>query len=76
MRKAFSAQSPIIQLNKLKSESEKNEQRGYMDIYAGVMSGIRNPRAHEHKLQDKPEEALELLVLANHLMRRLEAAAS
>ena len=52
----------------------KDEQRGYMDIFAGSMTGIRNPRAHEHDLADEPEVALELLVLANHLMRKLDAA--
>ena len=45
-----------------------------MDIFAGSMTGIRNPRAHEHDLVDEPEVALELLALANHLMRKLDAA--
>ena len=43
-----------------------------MDIFAGVMAGIRNPRAHEHELEDEPEVALELIILANHLMRKLQ----
>ncbi len=75
MRTVFSANSPILKINDFKSNSEKDEQRGYMDIYAGVMTGIRNPRAHEHRLADQPNVALELLVLANHLMRRLDGAA-
>lgn len=74
MRTAFSANSPILQLNDLESRSEKDEQQGYMDIYAGVMTGIRNPRVHEHEFEDEPEVALELLTLANHLMRKLEKA--
>ena len=74
MRTAFSAKSPRLKLNNLESESEKDEQQGYMDIYAGAMTGIRNPRAHEHELQDEPEVALELLTLANHLMCKLESA--
>ena len=72
MRQAFSANGPKLRLNNWDSTSEKDEQRGYMDIFAGSMTGIRNPRAHEHELIDEPEVALELLVLANHLMRKLE----
>ena len=71
MREAFSPNSPILKLNKFVSGSEKDEQRGYMDIFAGTMTGIRNPRAHEHELKDEPKVALEMLVLANHLMRKL-----
>lgn len=74
MRSAFSANSPVLHLNAFQSQSEKDEQQGYMDIFAGSMTGIRNPRAHDHQLSDAPEIALELLVLANHLMRKLDQA--
>ena len=74
MREAFSANDPALMLNELQSLSEKDEQRGYMDLYAGSMTGIRNPRAHENELQDSPEEALEMLILANHLMRKLRSS--
>ncbi len=74
MRTAFSANSPILKLNAWESQSEKDEQQGYMNIFAGSMTGIRNPRAHDHQLVDAPEVALELLVLANHLVRKLNAA--
>ena len=71
MRNAFSAKSPVLKLNEFLSDSEQNEQQGYMDIFAGTMTGIRNPRAHEHELKDEPKVALEMLVLVNHLMRKL-----
>lgn len=74
MRAAFSANSPVLFLNAFQSQSDRDEQLGYMEIYAGSMTGIRNPRAHEHGLADGPDVALELLVLANHLMRKLDAA--
>ena len=74
MKTVFSANSPVLKLNALQSQSERDEQLGYMEIYAGSMTGIRNPRAHEHKLVDSPDEALELLVLANHLMRKLDGS--
>lgn len=74
MRQAFSANNPKLHLNSLSTISQKDEQRGYMDIFAGAMTGVRNPRAHDHELVDEPEVALELLVLANHLMRKLESS--
>jgi uncharacterized protein (TIGR02391 family) len=72
MRRAFSADNPVLKINSFKTKSDKDEQKGYMDIYAGVISGIRNPRAHEHILQDTPEVAIEMLVLSNHLARILD----
>ena len=74
MRTAFSANSPILLLNSFLSKSDRNEQLGYMDLYAGAMTGVRNPRAHEHDMEDDPQMALELLVLANHLIRKLKSA--
>ena len=74
MRAAFGVNSPTLILNAFQSQSERDEQLGYMDIFAGSMTGIRNPRAHQHDLVDEPEVALELLVLANHLMRKLDGA--
>ena len=74
MQAAFSANSPILRLNSFQSQSDRDEQQGYMSIFAGSITGIRNPRAHESSLADEPESALEMLVLANHLMRKLNAA--
>lgn len=71
MRTAFSANNPILRLNDGRTQSQKDEQAGYMDLFAGSMKGIRNPRAHDHKLSDEPVEAIELLTLANHLMKKL-----
>lgn len=74
MQKAFSADGPALRLNDLNSISEKDEQNGYRELYAGAMLGIRNPRAHEHTLEDDHQVALELLTLASHLMGKLDAA--
>ncbi len=72
MRAAFSANAPILKLNKGKSQSEKDEQQGYMELFAGAMAGIRNPRSHDHSFMDSAESALELLLLAHHLCKRVD----
>ena len=74
MRHVFGAQSPLLKLNALQSRSDKDEHNGYRDIFAGAMTGIRNPRAHEHEIKDNPAITLELLTMANHLMRKLDGA--
>ena len=74
MKTVFSANSPVLKLNSFQTRSEKDEQLGYMEIFSGSMTGIRNPRAHEHSLVDDSDVALELLVLANHLMRKIDNA--
>ena len=74
MRTAFSPSRPILQLNKQMSLSDKDEQQGYMHIYEGVIMGIRNPRAHDCEREDSPQDALALLVMANYLIGRVNAA--
>jgi len=68
MRTAFSPNQPYLRLNEQRTQSEKDQQQGYMDIFAGTMMGIRNPRAHEQGFVDSQQQALELLTLANHLI--------
>lgn len=74
MDKVFSEKNPILRLNALKTTSQKDEQVGYMLIFGGCMTGIRNPRAHEHRKIDSPEAALEMLVWANHLIKVVDKA--
>ena len=76
MKTAFSVQNPLISLNAGVTDSEINEQLGYMEVFAGAMTGIRNPRAHAHDWIDEPKEALELLVFANLLVRKILMATS
>ncbi len=67
MRKAF-GQNQVIKLTDLTSESKKNIQDGYMNIFAGAMIGIRNPKAHSNVVIDELD-AWEKIVLASHLMK-------
>ncbi|OQX55858.1 MAG: TIGR02391 family protein [Candidatus Cloacimonas sp. 4484_209] len=75
MYKAFSVDSPIIALDDLSSETGKNIQKGYMQIYAGAMTGIRNPKAHDNITISK-ERAMHFIFLASLLMYKLDDAIS
>lgn len=73
MRNTFSPKNPVIALANLSTESGKNEQQGYMDIFAGSMTGIRNPKAHDNVVIDE-RRAIHLLHLASLLMYKLDEA--
>ncbi|MFC1453810.1 TIGR02391 family protein [Verrucomicrobiota bacterium] len=52
MLKAFSANNPVVALDDLSTETGRNIQQGYMQMYAGAMTGIRNPKAHANIVID------------------------
>lgn len=62
MKKTFSPNNPLIKLNAGISASEQNEQLGYMEIFSGAMTGIRNPRAHDSDWEDSEERAMQLRI--------------
>ncbi|WP_347311578.1 TIGR02391 family protein [Defluviimonas sp. SAOS-178_SWC] len=74
MDQAFSPAKPKLRWSNRITQSEKDEQRGYHQIYSGSMLGIRNPTTHEFDWVDSPELALELLMLAQHLVRKAKLA--
>jgi uncharacterized protein (TIGR02391 family) len=55
----------------MQSQSDKDEQQGYMQIFAGAMTGIRNPKAHANLNPDQ-RKTLHLISLASLLMYRLD----
>jgi uncharacterized protein (TIGR02391 family) len=73
MNKAFSENNPIIVLNNLSDENGRNIQIGYMQIFAGAMTGIRNPKAHANITIGR-ERAIHFIFLASLLMYKLDEA--
>jgi len=73
MKHAFSLNNPIISLADMSSNSGRDEQLGYMEIFAGAMTGIRNPKAHSNIVLDE-NRAIHLLHLASLLMYKLDEA--
>lgn len=71
MRKAFSPQNPVIVLDDLGTETGKNIQQGYMELFAGSMAGVRNPKAHDN-LEISRERTIHFLFLASLLFFKLD----
>jgi uncharacterized protein (TIGR02391 family) len=75
MNRAFGCekQTPVIHFNSLQTEAERDEQKGFMFLYKGIV-GLRNSKAHSNRLFNDPSRAHEYLALASLLMRLLEVA--
>lgn len=71
MTTAFSPANPVIALNALASETDRNIQQGYMQIFAGAMTGIRNPKAHGN-LNPDARKAFHLINLASLLRYKVD----
>ena len=71
MSTVFSPDNPIIKLNPLETQTDKNEQEGFMYLFMGAMQGIRNPKAHENIIQNNPYIALNLIGFASLLIQTI-----
>lgn len=70
----FSLSNPKLVISTLKTESGRNEQKGYLQILQGVYSGIRNPKAHSLSTDLNEMKAAQYLILASLLARRIDEA--
>ncbi|MPT23218.1 MAG: TIGR02391 family protein, partial [Starkeya sp.] len=73
MERAFSVKSPILRFNDLLDQSDMDEQKGFMQLFSGAVTGLRNPRAHGF-IQDDPERALEFIAFVSLLAKLLDEA--
>lgn len=74
--RALGGEIPMLAINLLKTDSEKSEQRGFLNLLKGTFGMFRNPTAHEAKIlwnMDKAD-AEDLLSLASLVHRRLDKA--
>jgi uncharacterized protein (TIGR02391 family) len=70
----FSVANPKLILSELDTESGRNDQIGFMQIYQGAYRGIRNPKAHKLAHDLNEIKAAQYLVFASLLSRRIEEA--
>jgi uncharacterized protein (TIGR02391 family) len=75
MNQAFGCENrtPVIQFNSLQTDAERDEQKGIMFLFKGIV-GLRNSKAHSNTLFNDPSRAHEYLALASLLLRLLKIA--
>ena len=73
MQTVFSAKNPIVRFSDLADQSDRDEQQGFMMMFAGAVAGLRNPRAHK-LIKDDPERALEFIAFVSLLAKLLDGA--
>ncbi|MEU4288986.1 TIGR02391 family protein [Kribbella sp. NPDC026596] len=74
MTQAFSVSNPLLRLNRLRSDSDKSEQRGHMMMCQGVVAAWRNPRAHSSQFEDSPLNTIMMLEHVQHLISVTKSA--
>jgi len=69
MRPAFAPDNgPLTDMT-----AEGGEHVGRMELFAGAIASYKNPHSHRDVNLDDPYEALEIIFLANHLLRITDA---
>lgn len=70
----FGGTMPILALNTLQTQTERDEQSGLMSLLKGCASACRNPIAHEPRVlwAGSDEDALDSLVLVSLLHKKLD----
>lgn len=69
MRKAFDSESgPLTDM-----QAEKGEREACAALFAGAIGMYKNPQSHRDVNMDNPAEAAEIIMMANHLLRVVDA---
>lgn len=73
MELAFSQKNPVLKFNDQSDQSDLDEQKGFMMLMCGAVTGFRNPRAHKI-INDDPESALEIIAFISLLAKLADKA--
>lgn len=70
----FKGENPILKINGLQDQSDRDEQEGFRFMIVGAWKALRNPRGHSLKHKDDPEDALSCLAFLSFLAKKVENA--
>lgn len=73
MEYLFSLDTPRLTFEDITTDSGRNVQLGYKDMFSGAISGIRNPQAHENIILTK-DDCIKRLIFASLLMDKIDEA--
>lgn len=71
MTTVFTPNNPLILFDDINTDTGKNVQKGYMQMFAGAISALRNPKAHAN-IKIEEDEARRRLIYASMLMYKLD----
>lgn len=73
---AFSTTNPLIRINLLKTDTDRSEHLGLMNLIKSLFGLIRNPTAHKPKIMFtiEEDEALDLMVMVSFVHKKLDKA--
>lgn len=73
MNTVFSDNTPMVEFCDRSTDTGSNIQKGYMQMLAGAMSALRNPKAHANITITK-DDAMRRLMFASMLMYKIDEA--
>ena len=71
---AFSIKTPILVINKLSTETQQSEQKGFSNMIVGIFGAVRNPTAHAPKISwpMTEQDALDIFAMVSFVHRKLD----
>ncbi len=72
--RSFGGETPMLTINTFDTESKRGEQRGFVSLLTGLYGMVRNPLAHEAKIEwDMTEhDAVDLMTTISLIHRKLD----
>lgn len=70
----FGGPNPSIAINVFKTESDRSEQAGFLNLLIGIFGTVRNPLAHNPKIDwaMNEQDALDILTLVSLVHRKID----
>jgi uncharacterized protein (TIGR02391 family) len=74
--RALAGDLPLIAINALSDDTERSEQRGFVNLIKGIFGMFRNPTAHAPKIKwaVNKDDAEEVLTLLSIVHKRIDAS--